>query len=427
VGFDFDVGHKRARYSAARLDDTMLTRVVGATTPGRIRLFSLAIVAALVLAVVGDLAVVSRRHSGVVAFGADSGPLVVTAQRIQTDLQEADASAANAFLAGGIEPLDQRLAYQRSITAASSDLARATEQVGTKGAGDSYVATIATELPVYAGLVEQARAGNRQGFPIGAAYLRDASALLRAQLMPAAAGLAVTSATAVNNAKSKATSVGDVIAIVALMLLALVALVALQRMLLIRTRRILNLSLAAATLVVLIGSVALLVRVGAERNALVNANDQGYGPTAQITRARALGFEAEADLSEALIARGNGQSYLTDEAAAARGVTPLLSTTTTDTQTAFASWSRLEASVTSTEASGDHAGAVSRASQASATFNVFDAAAAAVETKTQQRFADEVVSAKAHLADLNTLVIIGGVIAALLALWGAQTRINDYR
>src|SRR5690606_39915618 len=42
------------------------------------------------------------------------------------------------------------------------------------------------QVPVYTGLVEAARANNLQGLPIGAAYLREASHLMRTEILPAA-------------------------------------------------------------------------------------------------------------------------------------------------------------------------------------------------------------------------------------------------
>ncbi len=48
------------------------------------------------------------------------------------------------------------------------------------------VETVSTELQRYAGLVEQARANNLQGFPVGTAYLRDASDLMQQTILPAA-------------------------------------------------------------------------------------------------------------------------------------------------------------------------------------------------------------------------------------------------
>src|SRR5436190_893333 len=51
------------------------------------------------------------------------------------------------------------------------------------------IAAIAASLPEYTGLVETARANHRQGFPVGAAYLRDASELMRGRILASAGDL----------------------------------------------------------------------------------------------------------------------------------------------------------------------------------------------------------------------------------------------
>ena len=48
------------------------------------------------------------------------------------------------------------------------------------------MAEISAQLAAYTALVESARANNRQGFPIGSGYLREASSLMQTSLLPGA-------------------------------------------------------------------------------------------------------------------------------------------------------------------------------------------------------------------------------------------------
>ncbi|MDJ0001059.1 hypothetical protein QM787_27360, partial [Rhodococcus ruber] len=48
------------------------------------------------------------------------------------------------------------------------------------------LASISTDLSVYSGLVETARANNRTGHPVGAAYLSEASTLMQTSMLPMA-------------------------------------------------------------------------------------------------------------------------------------------------------------------------------------------------------------------------------------------------
>lgn len=102
-------------------------------------------------------------------------------QQIQTNLQRADANATNAFLVGGLEPASQRAAYEESITAASQLIAQAAD---AEPADQAALSALNVELVDYTENIELARANNRQGFPIGAQYLRLASNGLRADALP---------------------------------------------------------------------------------------------------------------------------------------------------------------------------------------------------------------------------------------------------
>src|SRR5579862_3433106 len=117
------------------------------TTPGRLRALSVCLVIGVALAWAADVGVLSRRHQALNTFGGQSEPLVALAQRVQTELSEADASAANGFLAGALEPADQVARYQQGITQASADIAQAARDAGTGGASGAAVRTLAEQLP----------------------------------------------------------------------------------------------------------------------------------------------------------------------------------------------------------------------------------------------------------------------------------------
>ncbi len=409
------------------------------TTPGTIRLLSLVVVGSMLLAWAVAAAAVSHRHSAVNGFGTQSEQLVVTAQRIQTELDQADASAANAFLAAGIEPADQRAAYQQALSGAATDIASAARVV------DVHV--LAQQLPVYAGLVEQARAGNRQGFPIGAAYLRDASSLLRTQLIPAAGAIAQKAAQSLNNSEHGATAWTDVILVLLTGLIALGALGLIQTFLTRSTRRILNIPLVASTIVAAGVLVFLLASMGAERHDIVSANDHGYAPTARLARARALAFEAQADQSEALIAQGSGQAFLADFAAVTNAASGLVSSPagapSTDIQPADApsaivpsadlqSFVSASNAVASTDAAGKHQAAVAQAlasgaGSVRAAFATLDNDLATSIAADQATFASDLSHARSQVTHLPLVAALGAVAAIALALAGAQIRINDYR
>ena len=88
----------------------------------------------------------------------------------------ADAIASSSYLRSGQEDPAQRTAYLDEIGKAGDGL------VAVSARGDSadleQLSSASRLLGSYVGLVEQARANNRQGFPVGAAYQRQANGIV---------------------------------------------------------------------------------------------------------------------------------------------------------------------------------------------------------------------------------------------------------
>src|SRR5215469_17012925 len=160
-------------------------RLGAGTTHAKLRLLLLVLLALTVLWGVVAAWSVAGHASAAGNVRAVSEPLSLDAQRIYRSLSDADATEAAAFLHGGQEPLALRRQYQADIARAARELETATAAAGGSSAGPQ-LAVLSAGLPVYAGLVETARADNRLGYPLGAAYLREASGLMRSTLLPAA-------------------------------------------------------------------------------------------------------------------------------------------------------------------------------------------------------------------------------------------------
>ena len=149
-------------------------------TPSRLRLLSLGVSwLALVVGLVGAL-IFSYLAYSLHRAEADTAQLL-RVQKIQTNLLTADATATNAFLVGGLEPASQRATYDRAM---SRD--RLADRRGSRGpaGGRNALSALNQQIVAYATAIEQARANNRQGFPVGAQYLRNASAQLRTSALP---------------------------------------------------------------------------------------------------------------------------------------------------------------------------------------------------------------------------------------------------
>ena len=284
----------------ARASVAWLRRFVR-TTPGVVSVIAVAVAACCVITgvvVAGQLDGRIAEHDAVLDH---SEPFAYAAQNLYVALSAADAAAASAYLAG-IETPPLRARYQQALADAASALADA-----TAGATDANtrkaVAQISAQLAAYTGLIEAARANNRQGYAVGSAYLREASSLMQTSLLPGAEKIFTANLAAVDEDQR---AVGST-PVVGLVLLAfvLVAIVVGSLILRRRTNRQFNLGLVVAATLVL---VVIAWVVGATRlaaNSIEHSRTDGTARFEQLAKARILAQQARTDETLLLIARGD--------------------------------------------------------------------------------------------------------------------------
>ncbi|MFC3982590.1 hypothetical protein [Streptosporangium jomthongense] len=186
------------------------------------------------------------------------------AQVIYQSLAKADTSATGHFLAGTTTQATLRKRYDDAIDRIRRRLADAGGLTGGDVSRATNVAEIALQLPVYTGLVDRAGtliapAKDETADPdearkavgpalLGAAYLHEASSYLRTVLLPAAARLQRDETDNLRDAKSTALRTSS--AHLLLLLATIAGLVLTQWSLARRTRRVLNLGLLGATVLV---------------------------------------------------------------------------------------------------------------------------------------------------------------------------------
>lgn len=229
-------------------------------------------------------------------------PLAFAAQSLYVSLSAADAGAATAFLSGGVESPQVRDTYEQALAEAAAALAEATSGA-TDAQTRAIVARIAADLPTYTGLVETARANNRQGFPVGSAYLRQASDLMQTSLLPNAEQLNQARFAAVREDQHRIGALP--LTSIVLLLLVLVACGAGSVLLLRRTNRLVNPGVALAAAAALL---ALVWSAGATLTAaqLLETGDSGAGARVEnLASARILAQQARTDETLALITRGD--------------------------------------------------------------------------------------------------------------------------
>lgn len=277
-------------------------RRFGRTTPGAI---GAVVIVSVVLCLFAGLTSANQlsgkisRHDRVLQ---QTEPLAYAAQRLYVALSTADAAAAEAFLSGGIETPAVRARYQQALADAAGALAEA-----TAGASDEQtrliVARISAELPAFTGLVETARANNRQGFPVGSAYLREASALMRDSLLKNAEELSQSRFAAVRAEQR------DIAAMpfttIGLLLLVLAACGAGSYLLMRRTNRRVNLGLVGAAGASALALVWILLATTIAATALDTGDSGASKEFETLAQARILAQQARTDETLQLIIRGD--------------------------------------------------------------------------------------------------------------------------
>ena len=425
-------------------------RVDLSATPGRLRLLLLALV--LLSLAWGALAAftVNQYSSAASSVVAVREPLSLDAQQIYRHLSDADNTAATAFLAGGLEPPAARQRYLTDIQAAGTEIENATAQGGaTLGGASKDLATLSEDLPIYAGEIETARADNRQGFPLGAAYLREASGLMRSTLLPAADGMYTTENASLNATSAQATGLPFVIITFAVGLGFVIVLFLSSRWLGRRTHRVLNPGLLLAAAAAVIALAWLAVAYTGARGDLLAAQSRGSAPVETLARADIAALQAHADESLTLIDNGsdNGTyqaAYLRQQRALGPGPGTLLTLAQTaasgsqaggmataaagDAQSWYAAHARLRA----LDDSANHAAAVRSAlgadpGDAGDAFSKLSADFGTGIAAGQTAFAASASAGSDAFTGLEPGVIAAALLMAAGCAWGLSRRLAEYR
>jgi hypothetical protein len=447
-------------------DRAETARTRSRTTPGHLQMLVVAIGAtAGALFLVGTATMVAAQRS-VANMRHDTVPAIVGAQRIHATLADADRAEANAFLAGATEAAGPHRQYEQDIAAAMRELEEAAEQAGGNDAVGLQIQAISVQVTQYTSLVDIARTDNQQGFPIGAAYLRQASQLMH---RPGDGILAKVDQLGDLDAQDLGGENTTLLVTVGTLLLyaaGAVALLALlihaQRFLRARFRRRRSQPMLLATMVLLLLSAAVAAEAIFTAQTLVVAETQDYNRLLNMWHVRSLVYDANGNESLSLIARGNGDAFdrtfqsntarmvdrpLTDDMVtqAARGdvrfgglLADELNNSggaehdaAMDVLRAYRQFMGVDATVRARKQQGDQESAARLAlgaqpGQLGAAFANLDRTLGRALTTVQNQF-DQAVA----LAEYSLLAVIGlqvGIFAiVLLAYRGLKPRIDEYR
>lgn len=429
-------------------------RAAAATTPGRYRLWSVATAVLLLATAAAGWAASTALRSGTDRIRNNAGPVLVATQSLVSSLAEADAAATAAFLSGAQEDPESRRLYEQALARANEQIQEVSALIGDDDATHENLTSLSVAVTRYAGLVEAARATNQAGVPRASQYLVDALDLLATTVATDATRL--TEATQRRFERDEDRRDTGVLAAVALAVIALAVLVAAQRWVFRQSRRIVNVPLALATLL-LVGAIGWLVaatfRSGSD---IEQARADGYDSISLTSRIQTTAYRAKADETVALItgdasrrasAVSTAQTLLADRVSAAaveavrQGRDPALSGLLTDAAAEADSdreraavaemlvrWQRYQDTTAQLRATADPAQQrIIAVGPGSATFNGFNFSVESVLSDNRSQFLDGLASAADRVGNLTLVALFLPLLAALGALGGFQLRINEYQ
>jgi hypothetical protein len=417
-------------------------------TPGRLRVLSVLLVGAILLCGVLAGAVVAARRDAIDAVRVNSEPSIVQASEAYVTLADADATAASAFLTGGEEDLQSRQRYLDDIQTATDRLSALALTTHSSPSSTRALHLISEQLPRYAGLVETARTDEQRGFPVGAAYLREASSLMRDQILGSLLQVHRAAARRLDRNFNSGTSSTPLAAVAAAGIAVVAILVVAQVYVWRKSRRVFNVGLVAATVLVAGLTTLMVISLVVQQRRLGQARKQGSDAVVMLSSAQILALRAHTDDSLALIARGGtaATTYFADFDATASQLTSntgsggLLGMAGQIAQrtgsrkevdavrTAFREYAAVHATLKSDAGAGDSTHAIEEAvSRGGPRFiELRDRFEQAIRTG-RIRFESKASAARSALGWVPWLIAVVVGAAAVLVLLGLGVRLKEYR
>ncbi len=421
----------------------LVRRLAVTSTPARISVLrAVFIVLAVVFAVVGAFGV-NQRAKEINDVRTASAQLLAL-QDIQVRIVHADAIASSSYLRSGQEDPVQRTAYLDEISKAGDGLVAVS---AVAGAGDlAQLSEASRLLGSYVGLVEQARANNRQGFPVGATYQRQANGIINnadpdvPDIVSSLQTVEGSQRSQVNHSLATAHRAGIWLHLSGWLLFISLAV---GSWWLWRTfRRIFNIPIAVSLLVLF-----LLLLIGGTTQAGA-ASDADSAVANHVlaadaaAQARAAAFEARSQEALTLINRGNGAANEVNwqrgddvvQKELASGL-PSDAGVLTVAGSAYASYRAAHEEIRALDDSGnwDAAVAVSLGKQASTSgnavtaFDEFDKTVGQLATSEGANASARLSDAVSPMHTLRNLVVVVALLIGGLAALGCGQRLKEYR
>lgn len=428
-------GHRAARRRRPRFPRA-------STTPGKVRLIRAGLVAACLGGGALAALMVSQHASAAREATATSEPLSLAAQQMYQSLADADVTASTGYLYGRTPPFAYRQRYQRDIAAASADLKAVTAAGGGSAVGAS-LSTLAADLPVYTGYVEDGQTYNSLGYPAGGSFLEVASEEMHLTLLPAARDVYAYENARLTAASARATGLPLAVVTLAGGLAVAFALYRSQRWLSRRTHRTLNVGLLLASAAGAVALIWMAVALLGGRADLLRATGHGSTPAETLAQADIAALQARGDETLNLISRTGDTDFQADFRTAQDQLSTLLSSaegqsaasaagSVTAASREASSWFAVNQQAQKLDQAHDY-GAETQlvigqgSGSAGALFTRLEADLDAAIRADQAVFADSAAAGSGAFTGLVAGVAVLALAMAAGCAWGLSRRLAEYR
>ncbi|WP_066523976.1 hypothetical protein [Corynebacterium bouchesdurhonense] len=158
------------------------------TTPGQIVAMMLVLTVALIAAGFSMSQSMASRQRALDTLVSTTEPMANSAHQLYSSLSQADTVATTGFVQPGLLNEQQLRLYLESVdkaavTAADIHSGAPAAGAAVRGQITGAVTEILRSLPVYTALMERAKVNQRVGNPVGVAYMTEASAVMREDML----------------------------------------------------------------------------------------------------------------------------------------------------------------------------------------------------------------------------------------------------
>lgn len=408
------------------------------TTPGLMTVVSVILVMAILAAGGAMAAQSAQQQNDLNTLVNRTEPVSFAAQELYNSLSVADSVATTSFVEDAAGSADTRTSYREAVDTASRAIIRAANGIDDPSTREmALILEIQEKLPIYTSLITESGVNNRQGLPVGAAYITQASAMMQDEILPAAGELYSNTSSEVGEQQLALTKPGwfALSGLVAAVLLLLVA----QFWLAAQTNRRFNGGYASATILM---TVALLWASG---SALTTWTDgtRGLDGTAQpletLTSLRIAVQQTRTTEALSLVRReytDEAPQSFSDQVTMIDSELENLRDVAGDraildeARENLRAWDSAHASMLAHVQQGDHSEAIATTvgagSDTAHPYQQLDENLRVLIEDTREQLRVYLSDSRVSAQQVATLVILLGLISAMCIVYGTRPRLQEY-